>query len=126
MGDIIIRNKKQIYKGDSLLVPDLFDETIEYFCYTIAFNQEKFYIFDPKRNIIVCEELAESGTFFQINDADKRIAFKRKENEKMGVYSYKGELIVPFEYDLIYLKYRRIEVKKNYYDGGWELYEVDQ
>lgn len=131
MGKITIRNnqnKKQLYKGDSLLVPDLFNETIEYFDFIVAFNEEKFFIINPLGDIIVFEKLAPSqkGTFFQINDADKRISFKRNKDEKMGVYSYKGDLIVPFDYDLIYLKYRRIEVKKNYFDSDWKVYDVKE
>ena len=124
MGDISIRNTNQIYKDGKELVPDLFDMAIEYYGYITAFNSKKLLIFNPYGEIIVSEE----GSVYQINEAGKCLSFQRKATEKMGVYSFKGNILIPFDYDLIFIKFNekpRFEVKKNYYDGGWEVYNVD-
>ena len=85
---------------------------------------KKLLIFNPYGEIIVSEE----GSVYQINEAGKCLSFQREATEKMGVYSFKGNILIPFNYDLIFIKFSekpRFEVKKNYYDGGWEVYNVD-
>lgn len=122
MGNLEIRNKKQIFLDDTPLVPDLFDETIEYWGNIVAFNKEKVIFFTLDGKTIKTVE----GNIYQINEAGKCFSFKNTDG-KMGVYNFKGELLVPFDFDLIFIKYQneiRFEVKKDFFQGDWEVYNV--
>ena len=93
-----IRCKKVIYKGEELLLPDLFDEIFNFKGYMIAYNHDKLVIVDSEGE----KKVEEEGIVEQVAGFGKCISIKKPDG-KMGVFLYDGTILVPFNYSSVFI-----------------------
>lgn len=108
---LTIRDKKTIYLNDKPLIEESFDVVLNYQNYLIAFNSNLIFFIDPNGRIL--NSLNGNISVIQVFNSGEYISLKisTPTRNTMGVFRYNGEIVVPFEYDSVFLSDKGIEVR---------------
>ena len=101
---LTVRDKKVIYLNDKPLLEDTFDMVLEFKGYLIAYNQSGWIVFINPDGYIV-SSLKGNIHIVQIINNGEYISLKSycPLCTVMGVFSYCGDIIVPFQYDSVFI-----------------------
>lgn len=108
-----VRNKKIIYFNNNPLVYHAFDVVLEFKGYLIAYDSDLIVFIHPNGHVV--SSMTANIIVVQVFNYGEYISLKASTPlyDAMGVFHYDGEIVVPFQYDYIFISDKGIEVRSN-------------